>query len=81
MSLQITPDADIISISCKISSGEQMSAQGIHSTSLNIDIQIAVKSVLIVASFSNFQLVALFIHSCSHCTGTAANLCPKALHQ
>lgn len=43
-----------------------MSVLGIYSISLNIDIQIAAESVLIVASHSNTQLVALFIQSWSH---------------
>lgn len=42
-----------------------MSALGIYSVGLNSDIQIALKSALTVASFSNTQLVALLIQSCS----------------
>lgn len=49
--------------------------------SLNIDIQIAAKSIFIVASHSNTQLVALFIQSCSHALAQHLISTPKALQQ
>lgn len=79
MTLQITVDPEIISTSWQVS--EQMSALGIYSVSINIDIHIAAKSVLIVASLSNSQPVALLIQSCRHALAQEIISPPKALQQ
>lgn len=70
MSLQITANSDMNK--CQF---------GTDSISLNIDIQIGAKSIFIVASHSNTQLMALFIQSCSHALAQHLISAPKALQQ